>query len=83
MPAVPGGLFSYSQPLPFAPITKAEKCNKSAFLASFCLESKTSVFEPSAWAQQFLRTHPADELLARLRGSDELAEGLQGRAGQT
>lgn len=28
-------------------------------------------------------THPADELLARLRGGDELAEGLQGGVGQT
>lgn len=28
-------------------------------------------------------THPADELLARLRGCDELAEGLEGRVGQT
>lgn len=28
-------------------------------------------------------THPADELLARLGSSDELAEGLEGRVGQT
>lgn len=28
-------------------------------------------------------THPADELLARLRGRDEFAEGLEGRVGQT
>lgn len=40
-----------------------------------------SVAQPPGSA--FCWTHPADELLACLRGRDELAEGLEGRVGQT